>query len=507
MIDLLLVPVAILYLAVVGALFIYGINFFFLTYLSLRRSQSTPSPPPLETYPLVTVQLPIYNEKYVAGRLIQSIGRLEYPRDKLEIQVLDDSTDETTEIVDIQIDRLRNEGFDIVCIRRDTRSGFKAGALAEGFRQSRGEFYAIFDADFIPPPDFLIKTVPLFSCQDPKNGHPIGFIQARWSHINRDYSFLTQLQSLAIDSHFMVEQKARSQGGFWFNFNGTAGIWRREAIEAAGGWTADTLTEDLDLSYRSFIKNWSALYLDNLEVPAELPVSFAAYRKQQYRWARGSLECAQRLLPLVWRMPVSIWKKIEATLHLTGYAVHILLFGLSILYPLVLLLSVRYPALISLFGIALIFNFTAFAPTAFFIAAQMRLKRSWWRKIPLILFMTALGAGMMVNTLRAVLHILAGQKAQFERTPKFGLSQSNQDWKGKVYQLRLDPLVVVEILLAIFNAFTVVMAVRLGNYVIGFYAALFCVGLIFTSSLAISQDLSLASARHKMLESQQQVVV
>lgn len=507
MIDLLLVPVAVLYLVVVGALFVYGLNFFYLTYLSWRNNRSPVAPPSIADWPLVTIQLPVFNEKYVAGRLIQSIGKLDYPKDRLEIQVLDDSTDETSEIIDHEVERLNCLGFTIVCLRRKNRPGFKAGALAEGFRHSNGQFFAIFDADFLPPPDFLRKTVPHFFTVDENSRQPIAFIQARWTHLNMDYSFLTRLQSLAIDAHFMVEQDARSQGGYWFNFNGTAGIWRREAIESAGGWTAETLTEDLDLSYRAFLKGWGALYLRELEVPAEIPVSFTAYRRQQYRWARGSLECAQRLIPQVWRSPVSFWKKLEATLHLTGYAVHILLFGLSILYPFVLLLSVRYPALISLFGIALVFNFTAFAPTAFFVVAQMQSGRKWWRKIPIILFMTALGAGMMINSMSAVLHILLGNKGRFERTPKFGISQQTQDWKEKVYQLKLDPLVYVEILMAIINGMTVFMAFQLGNYVIGFYAALFSIGLLFTSGLTILQNISLAARRHHRLENQHQAVI
>jgi len=507
MIDLLLVPVAVLYLVVVGALFVYGLNFFCLTYLSWRNNRSPDVPPPITVWPLVTVQLPVFNEKYVAGRLIQTIGKLDYPKDRLEIQVLDDSTDETSEIIDREIERLKDQGFTIGCLRREKRSGYKAGALAEGFRQSNGEFFAIFDADFLPPPDFLRRTVPHFFYIEHNSKQPVAFVQARWTHLNREYSFLTRLQSLAIDAHFLVEQDARSQGGYWFNFNGTAGIWRREAIEAAGGWTADTLTEDLDLSYRAFLNGWGALYMRDLEVPAEIPVSFTAYRRQQYRWARGSLECAQRLIPQVWRSPVSFLKKLEASLHLTGYAVHIVLFGLSILCPFVLLLSVRYPALISLFGIALVFNFTAFAPTVFFVVAQMQSGSKWWKKLPMILFITALGAGMMINTMRAVLHILLGKKGTFERTPKFGISHQAQDWKGKVYQLKLDHLVFLEILMAFINGLTVFMALRLGNYMIGFYAALFSIGLLFTSGLTIAQNISLAARRRHRLENQHQAVI
>jgi cellulose synthase/poly-beta-1,6-N-acetylglucosamine synthase-like glycosyltransferase len=500
MIDLLLVPIAVLYLIVVGALFIYGVNFFYLTYLSWRNQSALETPTMQDEWPVVTVQLPIYNELYVAGRLIQAVGRLDYPVDRLEIQVLDDSTDETRDIVNQEVEVLRKKGYAAECVRREIRTGFKAGALAEGFKKSKGEFLAIFDADFIPPPDFLQRTVPYFFIKQPDSARPIAFIQTRWSHINRDYSFLTHLQSLAIDAHFLVEQSARSSGGFWFNFNGTAGIWRREAINSAGGWTAETLTEDLDLSYRAFLKGWGALYLKDVEVPAEIPVSFTAYRRQQYRWARGSLETAQRLIPLVWKSPISLKQKIEATLHLTGYGVHLLLFGLSVLYPFILLLSVRYPALISLFGIALVFNFTAFAPTIFFISAQRQMGNKWWKQIPMIVFITAMGAGMMVNTMRAAFHILVGKKGIFERTPKFGISVRTQDWKDKIYQLRLDPLVFLELLMAALNVFTVYLAIHLGNYAIAFYSSLFAMGLLFTSGLTIGQSLSIATMRHKQSE-------
>jgi cellulose synthase/poly-beta-1,6-N-acetylglucosamine synthase-like glycosyltransferase len=496
MVDLMLVPVAVFYLLVVGALFIYGINFFYLTYLSWKNKRLQTPPPIMNEYPSVTVQLPIYNERYVADRLIQAVGRLDYPKDRLEIQILDDSTDITIEIVAKAVQCLRDQGLHVDHIRREVRTGFKAGALAEGFARSSGEFLAVLDADFLPPSDFLKRTIPNFYANNNKSStRPIAFIQTRWGHINRDYSFLTRLQALAIDAHFMVEQYARSSGGYWFNFNGTAGIWRREAIESAGGWTAETLTEDLDLSYRAFLKGWGALYLRDVEVPAELPASFTAYRRQQYRWARGSLECAIRLIPRVWKSPISVMKKIEATLHLTGYGVHLLLFCLCVLYPLVLLLSVRYPALISLFGIALIFNATAFAPTIFFVAAQQQLGRNWWRQIPRIVFITALGAGMMVNTMRAAAQVLGGKKGIFERTPKFGLIDRSQDWRGKFYQLRLDPLVFIELALALLNLFTVVLAFHLGNYVIGIYSALFTIGLLFTSGITIGQSLALVLHR------------
>jgi cellulose synthase/poly-beta-1,6-N-acetylglucosamine synthase-like glycosyltransferase len=497
MLDLLFVPVAIVYLAVVGMLFTYGVNFFYLTYLTWRQrkwSSSLPSKlqeglPPMTQWPYVTVQLPIYNELYVAERLINAAARLDYPAHLLEIQVLDDSTDETVELVRDVVQRLRAQGVNVVHMHRSQRVGFKAGALAEGLAHAHGEFLAMFDADFVPPPDFLKRAIPHF--QDPR----IAFIQTRWGHLNRDYSFLTFLQSLAIDAHFMVEQFARSQSGYWFNFNGTAGIWRRAAIKDAGGWKADTLTEDLDLSYRAFLCGWRALYLRDLEVPAELPVNFSAYRRQQHRWARGSLECALKLIPQVWDAPIPLLKKLEATLHLTGYGVHLLLWALTLLYPLVLLLSVRYPSLIALFGIAFIFNATAFAPTLFFMVAQQQLGRRWWRLLPVILFITALGAGMMLNTLRAALQILRKRQSVFERTPKFGIVRKRQDWTRRRYQLRLDSIVFFELAFALLNLGTVGLAIYVNNWVIAAYAAMFCIGLLFTSGFTIAQALAVHRRR------------
>jgi cellulose synthase/poly-beta-1,6-N-acetylglucosamine synthase-like glycosyltransferase len=491
MIDMLLIPVAILYLLTVGLLFIYGINFFYLTYIAMRESRSMGPSLEMNTYPYVTVQLPIYNELYVTERLISAAAALDYPHDRFEIQVLDDSTDETEEIIAKMVERVRAKGVCISHIRRAERHGYKAGALAYGLRTARGEYLAIFDADFIPIPDFLIRVLPHFSKPE------IGFVQARWGHINSDYSVLTLLQSLAVDAHFMVEQFARSRGGYWFNFNGTAGVWRRSALESVGGWQADTLTEDLDLSYRAFLGGWRAAYAREVCVPAELPVSISAYRRQQGRWARGSLECAIKFMPAIWRAPISMGRKLEATLHLTGYGVHLLLFALAVLYPLVLLLSREYANLISLFGIAFVFNLTAFAPTIFFVAAQQQLGRRWWQKLPLFLLISAFGAGMMLNTLRAAIQALGNRPGAFERTPKYGVARRGQEWAGRRYQLEMDSLTYLEMVFALLNAGTAVLALSFGNWAIAVYASLFCIGLAFISGLTIIQTLA-ARRRNKI---------
>lgn len=481
MLDLLLVPLAILYLLVVGALFAYGLNFFYMTFIAWRRQDSTAATEVrLDAWPRVTVQLPIYNELYVAERVIEAAVQLDYPPERLQIQVLDDSTDETTAIVRAAVERYRAQGVNITHLVRSERTGYKAGALQAGLHQADGEYIAMFDADFVPPPDYLRRTLVHFRPQT-------AFIQARWGHLNRDYSLLTMLQSLAIDAHFVVEQFARWASGLWFNFNGTAGIWRRAALDDAGGWTADTLTEDLDISYRALLRGWQACYLRQVEVPAEIPVSIIAFRRQQHRWARGSLECALKLGPQVWRSPASLRVKLSATLHLTGYCVHLLLFALSLLYPAVLLLSVRYPQLITLFGIAYVFNLTALAPTCFFIVGQQRLGRSWWRSLPKILFLTAVGSGLMVNTVRAAWQILTRRQNAFERTAKFGIERRRESWVHKRYQLQLDGIVFWELALAALNLATIVYAVRLGNWAVAFYAAIFGTGLLYIVGVTLAQ--------------------
>jgi cellulose synthase/poly-beta-1,6-N-acetylglucosamine synthase-like glycosyltransferase len=489
MVDLLLIPGAVLYLVVIILLFVYGLNFFYLTFLTLTAPGDPEEPTPADFWPRVTVQLPIYNEMYVASRLIRAAAGLDYPPHLLEIQVLDDSTDETVQIVGKLVAELRAGGVDIHHLRRPDRQGYKSGALAHGLSRSRGEFLAIFDADFLPQPDFLKRTLPVF--QNPA----IGFVQTRWGHINRGYSFLTQIQSLAIDAHFMVEQFARSRAGFWFNFNGTAGVWRRSTIEQAGGWSSDTLTEDLDLSYRAFFRGWRACYLREVVVPAELPVSFSAYRRQQHRWARGSLECARKYLPQVWRSPIPLGMKFEATLHLLGYGVHVLLCALVILHPIILLFSLRNPGLISLFGIAFFFNATTFAQIFYFLAAQKLLGQRWWQRLPSIIFLSAVGAGMMMNTVRASLEILGHRKGIFERTPKFGIVQKEQNWTRHRYQLTLDPVVYFELAFALLNLATAVAAINTQNWTIAVYALLFFSGLAFTSGMTVAQSIAVARAR------------
>ncbi len=485
MIDALLLPIALIYFLVSAILFTFGLNFLYLTWRAWREGrQVQPTPPPLAEWPHVTVQLPIYNEMYVAQRIIAAAVNLDYPADRLQIQVTDDSSDETREIVRREVARWQAQGVNISHVHRTDRSGYKAGALQAAMPEATGEFIAIFDADFVPPPDFLRRTLPHF--QDEK----AAFVQARWGHLNRDYSWLTYLQSLAIDGHFMVEQFARSRAGFWFNFNGTAGVWRRAAMEDAGGWTADTLTEDLDLSYRAYLRGWHGRYLRDLVVPGEIPPSFSGFRKQQHRWARGSLECARKLAPQVWRAPIPFRQKFQATLHLTGYSVHLLLFILTLIYPLVALFTARYAHLSTLYGFAYLFALTSIAPTLFFLMGQQQLGRLRWRQFPKILAVSVVGSGLMLNTVRAAWQIWRQPDGVFERTAKFGLEQKGQDWQRQKYQLRFDPIVVPELALGGYSLWTAWLAVNLESWGIVMYALLFGTGLIFAAGITIWQTIS-----------------
>jgi cellulose synthase/poly-beta-1,6-N-acetylglucosamine synthase-like glycosyltransferase len=482
--DLVLVPVIAVYVAILALLLAYSLNFLYLTWRALRLPTSGPDVPVPGEWPVVTVQLPIYNEVYVVERLIDACVRLEYSPGALEIQVLDDSTDETAELVAALVAHWQRLGIDIRHIRRDRRTGYKAGALAAGLSSAHGTLIAILDADFVPPPDFLTAGVPVLVA-DPG----LAFVQARWGHVNRDDSLLTSLQALSVDSHFAVEQQARAAGGYWFNFNGTAGIWRREAIDDAGGWRDDTLTEDLDISYRAGLRGWRAAYLGGHVVPGELPVSINAYRRQQHRWARGGFECSLKLLPTIWRSMASLPMKIQATLHLTGYSIHLLMLALALLYPLILIGALHSPVVVSLAsGLGLV---SLMLPVPGILAAvgQERLGRSWIRAVPRIAMLSVLGAGMMVNTARAGWQAITTAPATFERTPKFGQRDGGEDWRRMRYQVAIDRIVAVELALAVVNAVSAWAAVLVGLWPIAIYGAIFAAGLTYVSMLTIAQSM------------------
>jgi cellulose synthase/poly-beta-1,6-N-acetylglucosamine synthase-like glycosyltransferase len=473
-----------LYASILIALFVYGLNFYYLSFLTVHNRASEPKEPPLSAFPPVTVQLPIYNERYVVRRLIDAAAALDYPIDRLQIQVLDDSNDETGNLAAGAVAHYRARGLNIQHIRRKRRTGYKAGALAHGLREAEGEFIAIFDADFMPEPDFLRETIPHF--KDPE----VGFVQTRWDHLNGGYSLLTRLQALSIDGHFGVEQFARFHGGFFMNFNGTAGVWRRSAIVDAGGWSARTLTEDLDLSYRAQLRGWRPVYLRDSATKAELPVRLSAYRRQQYRWARGSFETARKMIPNVLRAELKPMTKLQALLHLTSYGIHALMFLLALIYPAIVHLSIGRPYLVGIFGLAMVFNFTAFAPTLYFTLAQIEMGRDWLRALPKILFLSILGSGMMINNVQAILHSFRKGVGEFERTPKYGIiGKMKRPGVGR-YQSGVGALVLVELGMLTYNLNTTRIAILAGNYVVGVYSGIFALGLIYVLGVTAVQDLA-----------------
>jgi cellulose synthase/poly-beta-1,6-N-acetylglucosamine synthase-like glycosyltransferase len=321
--------ILVLYFFVLSILAIYGWHRYYLVYLYMKNRDKVPNEdlplPSLAEMPPVTIQLPIYNEMYVADRLIDAVCEMDYPRELLEIQVLDDSTDETREIAELAVRRHAARGFDIKYLHRVDRTGFKAGALEAGLRVAKADYIAIFDADFIPSKDFLLKTLPHFD--DAK----VGMVQARWGHINADYSLLTKIQAILLDAHFILEHGARNRAGCFFNFNGTAGIWRRAAIDSAGGWQHDTLTEDLDLSYRAQLRGWQFRFLPHLVSPAEVPVEMNSFKSQQHRWAKGSIQTCMKLLPTILRSNQPLKVKVEAFFHLTANFNYLLMCMLSVL--------------------------------------------------------------------------------------------------------------------------------------------------------------------------------
>ena len=489
----LLIVVGAVYVAASILLVAFGANLAWLSFVVSRRAdEARPEPSLPDPLPRVTVQLPIYNELYVSKRAIEAIARLDYPSERLEIQVLDDSDDETTHIVAAAVAQARALGVDIVHLRRTVRTGFKAGALKEALVHARGELIAVLDADFVPEPDFLRRLVPHFDQPD------IGFVQARWGHLNEDYSRLTRLQALAIDGHFLVEQSGRGRRGYWFNFNGTAGIWRRDAIEDAGGWTADTLTEDLDLSYRAHLRGWRGRYLEDVVVPGEVPAHMSGFRRQQHRWARGSLECAIRLVPLIWRSRARVAVKVQATIHLMSYCIHLLLFVLMLLYPVLVVVAADHRGFVTFFGVAYPIALFSLAPVIFFAVGQRRQDRSWLRDLPRILAATVIGSGLMLNTVRAAAQIVLRPDPEFERTAKYALGPDDSrpdTWTHRRYQLGFDRIVWAEAALAGYGLATAWLALEHGSWAVMFYSALFAVGLLTVAALTVGQHVAVYRSR------------
>ena len=466
---------AILHQTLTMWLALYGLNSLVLTviYLWVRRRRRCPPLPP-EVWPSVSVQLPIYNELHVAERLIAAAANLDYPRELLQIQVLDDSTDETAVLARQAVARWARKGLNIRHEHRLDRAGFKAGALAAGMRSATGELLAIFDADFVPPSDFLRRIVPHF-------GSPqVGCVQARWSHLNRNYSLLTRLQAIGIDGHFVVEQGARSEAGLLLNFNGSAGIWRRKCIEQAGGWQSDTLAEDLDLSYRAQLMGWRILYVPEVTAPGELPPQMDALRRQQSRWAQGSIRVALKLLPALFRSDLAWPLKLEGALHLTGYLIHPLLLATLLLTLPIALAGMRLSTLVPCFLLA------AVGPPLLYLVAQVEQGPGWWRELPLAPLLLLLGTGLALNNSLAMTRAVLGRGEEFQRTPKFDIQGQRDRWQGSDYALQCSPLVGWELLLAGLALGVAVSEWRRMN-MMPFWLAIYAAGYAFVAVTSLLQ--------------------
>jgi cellulose synthase/poly-beta-1,6-N-acetylglucosamine synthase-like glycosyltransferase len=475
----------------------YGAHRYVLVYLYYKNKKNRTTDPPahFSELPRVTVQLPIFNEQFVVERLLEAISRLDYPLDKLDVQVLDDSTDETVAVARGLVQHYAARGFPISYHHRPNREGYKAGALAEGLNTAKGELVAIFDADFVPPENFLMRTIHHFT--DPK----IGMVQTRWTHINRNYSFLTEVEAILLDGHFVLEHSGRARSNVFFNFNGTAGMWRRCAIEDAGGWQHDTLTEDTDLSYRAQLKGWKFIYLQDVECPAELPVEMTAFKTQQARWAKGLIQTSKKILPQVLKSNQRFHVKLEAWYHLTS----------NLSYPLMIVLSVLLlPAMIirfyqgwfqMLYIDLPLFMASTFSISSFYLVSQKELfPGKWFRALLYLPFLMALGIGLTVTNTRAVLEALLGQKSAFARTPKYRVESKKDKIRAGNYRRRLGWVPWVELLIGCYFAMTVYYAVDNENYITVPFLVLFVLGYWYTGLMSLLQGrfsgISLSAETH-----------
>ena len=440
-------------------LFAFSANLLVLLFLAFKNDRRCRlDPKRLSAPPMVTIQLPIFNEKYVARRIIDGAAAMDYPKGQLQIQVLDDSTDETLEESRRAVEHYRELGYDIELIHRDKRIGHKGGALREGLTRARGEFVAIFDADFLPSRSILRKITPYF-LEDRR----LGMVQTRWGHVNPETSALTRAQAVLIDCHFSIDQVARSGSGLFMNFNGTAGIWRRECIEDAGNWQDDTLTEDMDLSYRAKLRGWRMLYIQDIVNKAELPTQISAYKSQQFRWAKGSMQTAMKLLRPVLRSEFPVFRKIQAVLHLAYYLVHpLLLLNMTLAVPFLALRSslalydTFFGAVLTLFGIGIAISIV------FFIASQAKTNRDWLKRLAWIPAAMTVGAGMAVNNTVAILEALRRKPSEFIRTPKWGITaeRGSRGFGEYAKALRGGWIAALELLFGLYAGFGILVAAR-----------------------------------------------
>ena len=463
------------YFGLLAVLSVYGAHRYLLVYLFYRHKRDLPRPQShFAQAPRVTVQLPLFNEATVVERLLESVARLNWPRDRLQIQVLDDSTDETRELAERKVAELRARGVDIDYVRRPDRSGFKAGALEYGLRTATGEFVAIFDADFLPEPDVLERTVDFFT--NPR----IGMVQVRWGHLNRDFSLLTRLQSMLLDGHFVIEHTARNRSGRHFNFNGTGGVWRREAIADAGGWQHDTLTEDLDLSYRAQLRGWSFVYLKEVTAPGELPVEMSAFKAQQHRWAKGSIQTGLKVLPTIWRSDLPLKVKSEATFHLTANVCYPLMLAMCLLMLPALQARLAEPGRLSseLFDWS-VFVLATTSVLSFYVAAQRDVDPGWRSGLKYLPAVLALGIGLAVNNARAVIEALCSHQTPFVRTPKYAVKDGERAKPSQRYKSLVGLMPLVEIAFGLYMSAIVWIGAINRIWMVVVFISLFAFGFFY----------------------------
>ena len=477
------VLVIVLYMVVLTILGIYGFHRGHLLYLYWRHKNDAPLPPSrFAELPRVTVQLPMFNEMYVAERLLEGVASIDYPKDKLEIQVLDDSTDETTSIARKKAEELRERGFDVTFRHRTNRSGYKAGALEEGLAEAKGDYTLVFDADFVPTPSIILDLVHHFT--DPK----VGMVQARWGHLNRDYSVLTKVQSMMLDGHFVIEHIARNRSGRFFNFNGTAGMWRKSAIVDAGGWQHDTLTEDMDLSFRAQLRGWKFVYVPHALAPAEIPCEMNSFKGQQFRWAKGSAQTTKKLFWTVLTAKLPLKVKIECLFHLTNNFAYLFLVVLAALQLPNMLMRQRMndPELL-LLDVPL-FASTCLSIVVFYLTTHRALYGNLgdaMRRLPL---MMAVSIGLSINNARAVLEGLFGVQSEFVRTPKHGVQARGDGWVKKKYRAGAGTIgTMLELGFGLYIVATILLAIVTGSWVSIPFLVLFMVGFLYVGMLSLYQ--------------------
>lgn len=471
-----------IYLLTLSILAVYGFHRGQLVYLYWKHRKRAPQPKArFAELPVVTVQLPMFNELYVAERLIESVAALDYPKDKLEIQVLDDSTDETTEIARAKVEELVERGYDAVYVHRTDRTGYKAGALEAGLKVSRGDYLLVFDADFVPTPTLVLDLVHHFT--DEK----VGMVQARWGHLNREYSMLTRVQAMMLDGHFVVEHIARNRSGRFFNFNGTAGMWRKSTIIDAGGWQHDTLTEDMDLSFRAQLRGWRFVYVPDALAPAEVPCEMNSFKTQQFRWAKGSAQTAKKLLPIVLRAKLPLHVKLEAIFHLTNNFAYVFLIVLAVLQlpNMVLRQGMSAPELL-LLDVPL-FAATSGSIVLFYLTTHRALYTGLWEAIRRLPLMMALGIGLSLNNARAVVEGLFGGPSEFVRTPKHGVTRTEESWTKKKYKAGKNFYALLEFSFGVYFVGTIALAVWIGAWASIPFLFLFMVGFLYVGGLSLYQ--------------------